>query len=70
MFAQSIKVAVTCFVLAVPLAGCGGGGAETSQNIRTTTTGQELTDLKNAYDAGAITQEEYEEEREEILDGG
>lgn len=59
-------------VIAAPLllAACSGGGAdvETKSSIRTTTTGQELLDLKNAYDAGALTKDEYEDEREKILD--
>jgi len=51
---------------------CGGGGAdiESKQNIKTTTTGQELIDLKQALDSGAISKEEYEEQREIILERG
>ena len=30
--------------------------------------GQELLDLKSALDSGAITQDEYDEQREKILD--
>lgn len=50
--------------------GCGGGGADASSKneIRTTTTGQELSDLKKALDQGAITQEEYEDQRQKILE--
>jgi hypothetical protein len=44
------------------------GDPKQNQEIRTTTTGQELSDLKKAYDSGAITQEEYEDEREKILE--
>ena len=50
------------------LSGCGGGGADSETNVRTTTQGQELLDLKAALDSGAITQEEYDEQREKILD--
>ncbi len=52
---------------AIFIAACGGGGATTQQDIRTTTTGQELLDLKKARDAGAISQEEYDKQRAEIL---
>lgn len=47
------------------LVGCGGGGAD----VRTTTVskGQELQDLKNAFDSGAISQEEYERLRKEVI---
>lgn len=64
---------ITCVVLVAAsllLADCGGGGAdvETKSTIRTTTIGQELMDLKKALDAGAITEDEYEDQREKILD--
>jgi len=57
-------------LLILALAGCGGGGAslESKSDVRTTTTGQELLDLKAALDAGAISQDEYDEQRERILD--
>ncbi len=49
--------------------GCsGGGGADSETNVKTTTQGQELLDLKAALDAGALTQKEYDEQREKILD--
>jgi hypothetical protein len=36
--------------------------------VSTTTTGQQLIDLKKALDAGAINQQEYEKERKKILE--
>jgi len=48
---------------------CGGGGADVKSEITTTTTGQQLLDLKKAYDAGAMTKDEYERERQRILSG-
>jgi hypothetical protein len=51
----------------LPLAGCSGGGADVQSDIRTTTVGQELNDLKKAYDNGAISQAEYEKQRQMIL---
>lgn len=50
------------------LGACAGGGADSETNVKTTTQGQELLDLKAALDAGAINQEEYDEQREKILD--
>ncbi len=41
---------------------------ESTTNVTTTTTGQELTDLKAAYDSGAITEEEDEAKRKAILE--
>lgn len=48
------------------LAACGGGGSETT--LTTTTTGQQLVDLQKAYDSGALTKEQYEDQKEIILD--
>lgn len=50
------------------LAGCAGGGADSETNVRTSTQGQELLDLKAALDAGAISADEYEDQRQKILD--
>jgi len=50
------------------LAGCGGGGADSTVNNTTISKGQALIDLKKAYDAGAISEREYEKQREKILD--
>lgn len=49
-------------------AACGGGGAEVRSEVSTTTTGQQLIDLKKALDSGAINQQEYDKERKKILD--
>ena len=50
------------------LAACGGGGSETQVTNTTVSTGQQLIDLKKALDAGAITQDEYNDARDKILD--
>jgi hypothetical protein len=50
------------------LTACGGGDSAVKSEITTTTTGQQLTDLKKALDAGAINQSEYETQRKKILD--
>jgi hypothetical protein len=46
-----------------------GGGDETVQQTKTTTTGQELIDLKAAYDKGIITERQYEQEKDKLLRG-
>jgi len=53
------------------VAGClsFGGGTETSTTVNPPTTGQQLLDLKKAYDAGVISSQEYEAMRESILRG-
>ncbi len=50
---------------AVLVGGCGGSDA--TIDATTTTMGQELTDLKKAYDAGIITEKEYKRSKEKIL---
>lgn len=64
----NILAAVMACALVLGLAGCGGGGAEMKSEISTTTTGQQLMDLKKAHESGAISQEEYDKERQKILD--
>jgi len=46
-----------------------GGGDETNIRTKTTTTGQELQDLKAAYDKGIITEWQYEQQKERLLSG-
>jgi hypothetical protein len=57
--------------LPLAVAGClsFGGGTETSTTVNPPTTGQQLLDLKKAYDAGVISSQEYEVLRESILRG-
>lgn len=49
------------------LCSCGGGGAKNYNITRNTTTGQELKDLKEAHERGAISADEYETMKEKIL---
>jgi hypothetical protein len=63
-----LEMLVVIAVLVMSLAGCGGGGAEVRSEVTTTTVGQQLIDLKNALDSGAMTKSEYEQERRKVLD--
>ncbi len=47
--------------------GCGGGGADVKQMTTTTTLGQELQDLDDAYKKGLLSEEEYKESREKLM---
>ncbi|MGE5301503.1 MAG: hypothetical protein ACM3MB_11195 [Acidobacteriota bacterium] len=54
----------------VGLTGCGGGGAEvkSEQSTYATTLGQELKDLEDSYKKGIITQKQYEEAKERLIE--
>lgn len=60
-------ILATALLAALGISACGGGGAEVKSEITTTTKGQQLLDLKKAYDSGAMTKEEYERERQRVL---
>ena len=59
-----VWLASTCLTFS----GCGGGGAELRSTSTTTTIGQELIDLQKAREMGIITEDEYEDAKENILD--
>lgn len=65
-----IGAALIMIVAGAFLGGCCGGGTSTKAEttINSTTTGQQLMDLKKAYDSGAITEKEYSRQKELILD--
>lgn len=49
------------------LTACGGGGATTEVSTSTQTLGQELIDLQKAYEAGVMTESEYNKTRERLI---
>ena len=66
-----VVCAVFAITLAVLVAGCCGGGStvksETKATTNTTTLGEELKDLKDAYDKGIISEQEYNQSKEKII---
>ena len=63
---KNILVVLTVVTLGLSLGGC---GSSTKTTVTTTETqGQELLDLKEAYEKGAITEQEYHRTKNEILE--
>jgi hypothetical protein len=58
---------VAMFGLSIALAGCGGADVKTQTTTTTVSEGQQLIDLQKAYEAGAITKEQYEQQKAKIL---
>ncbi len=59
-------VVMMMVIMPLGLIGCGGGGAEV--RTHTTTLGQELKDLEEAYHKGIITEKQYEKAKERLIE--
>ena len=57
---------VGLFLFGSLLIGCGGTTTKV-ENTSNQTMGQELLDLKKAYDEGVITEKEYERAKKDIM---
>lgn len=55
-------------LLVISLTGCGGGGAKVQTTSTSTTMGQELMDLDESYKKGILTEKEYNNAKENIMD--
>lgn len=55
-------------MLALGLAACGGGGADVTATVSGATLGQELEDLERARQQGLISEDEYEDKRDAIME--
>lgn len=51
----------------ISIVGCGGGGANLKQDTYSTTLGQELQDLEEAYKSGIITEKDYLQAKERLI---
>jgi PBP1b-binding outer membrane lipoprotein LpoB len=68
-----MKIAIFLLWGAVILPGCisiSSGERKVQETAETTTLGQRLMDLKADYDRGAISQQEYNQRRQRLLQGG
>ena len=68
MVSKHCVQAVILILLISCLPACGGGGSKTVVSNRTTTQGQELLDLKRAFEQGALSEREYEKQRKKVLE--
>jgi starvation-inducible outer membrane lipoprotein len=59
---------LTAIALSLMLTACGSSPKLNTQ-VSTSTTGQQLIDLKSALDQGVITQSQYDRKKKEILSG-
>ena len=69
LFMRALVVAMV-FAVIVGFSGCCGGGSEVKAETKTTTTttlGQELKDLEDAYQKGIISEKQYNEAKEKLL---
>ena len=63
-----IWAAVMVMIMALGLASCGGGGTEVRTQSYSTTLGQELKDLEEAYQKGIITEKQYNKAKEKLIE--
>ena len=59
---------IVLILLVLFLTGCGGGGADVNTTTHNTTMGQELMDLEESYKKGILTENEYKNAKENIMD--
>ena len=60
---------LAAIIVMITISGCAVGNKGTLHYSRTTTTGQELIDLKVAKDQDALTEQEYDKAKVDILKG-
>ncbi len=64
----TMMIVVIMVMMPLSLIGCGGGGAEVRTQSYTTTLGQELKDLEEAYQKGIITEKQYKDAKEKLIE--
>jgi len=63
---KHVHIWVLVVVIGLTVSGC-GGGAKVKAETRTTTLGQELTDLDKAYKSGVLSEKEYKSAKDKLL---
>ena len=64
---HSLRLLAIATLMLSTLSACGGGGAKVKNETHSTTIGQELMDLDEAYQRGLISEKEYKKTRKHIL---
>jgi len=70
MTMKRIAGILAAIILVSAITGCAMGNKGTVYYTRTTTIGRELIDLKEAKDKGAMTEQEYNKVKEDIMKCG
>lgn len=63
-----IWAVMVMIIMSLGLVSCGGGGAEVKSQSYSTTLGQELKDLEDAYQKGIITEKQYKRSKEKLIE--
>lgn len=64
---MNLRLLILALLWVPSLLACWGGGARTYNTTKTTTLGQELTDLQAAKERGAISEVEFQKQKEKLL---
>jgi len=67
MTMKRMAVILAVIILVSGIAGCAIGNKVTMRSDRTTTIGKELLDLKEAKDKGALSEEEYNKVKKDLM---
>jgi len=62
-----LRTLIICALVSLAMLGCRGGGADVKTTTSTVSVGQQLIDLKKAYDGGAMTQDQYQRAKEKLI---
>lgn len=70
MVLKKICAVILMVLMAALFAGCGGGGSDvrTEQTSYSTTLGQELKDLDDAYNKGIINEKQYNDAKAKLIE--
>ena len=67
MNARKIAAVIVLLLFCGSLVGCGGGGAKLETTTTTVTLGQQLIDLHQAHQDGAIDDKQYNRAKKNLL---